>query len=149
MGRVWGAGLAAAALYAYVLAWQRRRKKAEQDGAADTASGPSRGPATAAAARPPPAEHPHAALIEALSRQPPLLQLPPREGPPGDAPLGSGKGEYAWVAKPSHLAAAAMELFEQDRLALDVEHHNTHSYAGVTCLLQISTGAGGGAGRRC
>lgn len=26
-------------------------------------------------------------------------------------------------------------------LCRDVEHHNVHSYAGVTCLLQLSTGA--------
>ncbi|PRW59440.1 DNA damage checkpoint isoform A [Chlorella sorokiniana] len=97
------------------------------------------GGATATAAAAAPAVHPHSAAIEQLSRQPPQLQLPPRPEPPG--PLGSGKSEYVWVARPSHLAAAAAELFEQDRIALDVEHHNVHSYAGMTCLLQLSTGA--------
>jgi hypothetical protein len=53
------------------------------------------------------------------------------------------------------LAAACMELFEQDRVALDVEHHSLHTYAGMTCLVQLSTGewqvqggAAAGQGRR-
>jgi ribonuclease D len=33
-----------------------------------------------------------------------------------------------------------MELYDQDRVALDVEHHSTHSYAGRACLVQLSTG---------
>ena len=70
-----------------------------------------------------------------------LLQVPPRPLPHPLPPLGDGRDEYAWVDKPCQLAAAAMELYEQDRVALDVEHHAQHSYAGQACLLQLSTGA--------
>lgn len=80
---------------------------------ASTASAAAAATATAAAAA---TAHPHAAVIEHLSRQPPQLQLPPRPEQPG--PLGDSKSEYVWVARPSHLAAAAAELFEQDRIAL-------------------------------
>lgn len=47
---------------------------------------------------------------------------------------------------PVHVRATALAFgcsccrYEQDRIALDVEHHAQHSYAGVTCLLQLSTG---------
>lgn len=71
---------------------------------------------------------------------PQLLQVPPRPLPSPLPPLGQGRGEYEWVDRPCKLAAAAMELYEQDRLALDVEHHSQHSYGGQACLLQLSTG---------
>lgn len=103
----------------------------------------------------PPLVHPHAHVIEQLSKQPPPLQLPARpqhqtSTPPGV--LGNSKAEYAWVDTAPKLAAACMELFEQDRIALDVEHHSLHTYAGMTCLVQLSTGewqaqGGDGAGQ--
>lgn len=152
-----------------------------------------RRPGAVVAAAPTP-EHPHADVIQGLSKQAPPLQIPAPAAVPALPPLGSGKHEYVFVDTPSHLAACAMvsppvppvpvagrasfysstmpsapselapppqpvlaavtfsvlrpappvplqELFEQDRIALDVEHHATHSYAGQTCLLQLSTGA--------
>ena len=33
------------------------------------------------------------------------------------------------------------ELKEADEIAIDLEHHETRSYAGLVCLMQISTRA--------
>lgn len=108
--------LVAFALPALAAWWLLRRQKWREQREARGAGLPAQSPAVAAAATAAPAVHPHAETIAQLSRQPPLLQLPPRPEPAG--PLGSGKSEYIWVARPSHLAAAAAELFEQDRIAL-------------------------------
>lgn len=88
------------------------------DDAVDVAAGGQ--PAAAAPPPPapplsPPAVHPHAALIEQLSRQPPLLQVPPHPLPVPLPPLGSGQAEYELVDRPCRLASAAMELYEQVR----------------------------------
>ena len=32
-----------------------------------------------------------------------------------------------------------VELKEADEIAIDLEHHETRSYAGLVCLMQIST----------
>ncbi len=102
----------------WLLSRRRWRKQSSADDSQRAATGcaAASSAAAAAAAAAATAEHPHAEVIEQLSKQPPQLQLPPRPEPPG--PLGDGKSEYVWVARPSHLAAAAAELFEQDRIAL-------------------------------
>ncbi|KAL4425764.1 hypothetical protein ABPG75_009780 [Micractinium tetrahymenae] len=140
-------------LAAYVAGWYFRRRHAgkagdpagDKDSALECASaaGTGDGPAVTAGGtlqpgRPP--EHPFAEAIEQLSQQPPPLQLPPRPCLQPAPPLGSGKEDYVFISTMPHLAAAAMELYEQDRIALDVEHHAQHTYAGITCLLQLSTG---------
>lgn len=96
--------------------------------------------ATAAAPRAPQPRlaHPHADLIQQLCSQPPPLQptLTPWKHEDQDTFIHS----FTWVDTVPKLAAAAMELYEQDRTALDVEHHSTHTYSGLTCLVQLSTG---------
>ena len=37
------------------------------------------------------------------------------------------------------VAKLAKELRQHDVIAVDLEHHSTFSFAGVTCLVQIST----------
>ena len=90
--------------------------------------------AAATAAPPPPVDHPLAALVAPLLAQPPPLAARPR------APLPLASTPCQWVDTPPRLAAAAMQLYEEPRVALDAEHHARHSYQGLTCLLQLSTG---------
>lgn len=92
-------------------------------------------PCSRVAARPPPPTHPHAAAIAALQSAPPPLRAP--AAPP--APLEACTWE--WVDRPERLAQLAAQLSRCERFALDAEHHSAHSYAGITCLLQLSTGA--------
>ena len=77
--------------------------------------------------------HPAAAAIEALQDVPPPLQQP-------QLPLPLEESSWEWVDCPARLAAAVEELLQQGRVALDLEHHSQHSYTGVTCLIQLSTG---------
>lgn len=109
-------GLALPLAACWWLLSRRRWRKQDAAGAQQRAATGSDAPSSAAAAPAAAVQHPHSSVIQQLSKQPPRLQLPPRPEPPG--PLGSGKSEYVWVARPSHLAAAAAELFEQDRIAL-------------------------------
>lgn len=44
------------------------------------------------------------------------------------------------VTTPQQLKAAAARLRKAPFLAMDTEHHSQHSYLGITCLLQLSTG---------
>lgn len=132
-------------------AWLLLRGRSDGEDEEPAPEGQAGAPSTATAAKSHAAAapgHPHSGVIAELQTRPPLLQLPPRQPhvPPQQA-LGGGRSEYAWVDKVPPLAAAAMELYEQDRVGVDVEHHSAHSYTGVTCLLQISTGKGAAARR--
>lgn len=136
--------LAAHALAWASLAWRSRchrdddERDSERDDSRAAAAAAANGSAAAAAAAPP--AHPQRALIEGeLSWAPPLLELPPRRVAVPPPPLGACKHEYVWVDRPPLLAACAMELYEQDRIALDVEHHRR----ACTCA-----GAGGSRGAR-
>ena len=78
--------------------------------------------------------HPHRQAIAALLGQPPPLFVP------GAPPASVDSCPWALVESEEDVAALAAFLARQRRFALDVEHHKVHSYAGVTCLLQLSTG---------
>lgn len=47
-----------------------------------------------------------------------------------------------WVATPVQLAALAtdLEASKASRIAVDMEAHSQHTYSGLSCLIQISTG---------
>ena len=47
--------------------------------------------------------------------------------------------EPIWVDKPDQLAEMVEELKQAKEIGVDLEHHNTHSFHGFTCLMQIST----------
>jgi cation-transporting P-type ATPase D len=86
--------------------------------------------------------------------QPPLVPPPPRLPPELSSasthgccsqvdprvPSPDGRGACVYVDTASQLTAAVRELSQCERIALDVENHGLHSYAGTTCLLQLSTG---------
>jgi exosome complex exonuclease RRP6 len=44
-----------------------------------------------------------------------------------------------WVSTPDALDSMLDELREAPEIAIDLEHNNYRSYAGVVCLMQIST----------
>lgn len=44
-----------------------------------------------------------------------------------------------WVDTPEKLAQMTEDLKKAKELAVDLEHHDAHSYYGFTCLMQIST----------
>ncbi|KAH0609546.1 uncharacterized protein H6S33_013032 [Morchella sextelata] len=44
-----------------------------------------------------------------------------------------------WVATPAALAAMIAQLEKCTEIAVDLEHHDTRSYIGFTCLIQISS----------
>ncbi|KAH7623572.1 putative Protein RRP6-like 3 [Nannochloris sp. 'desiccata'] len=46
----------------------------------------------------------------------------------------------SYIDDPLQLAAAATRLAAFTRLALDIEHHSTHTYYGQSCLIQLSDG---------
>ena len=48
---------------------------------------------------------------------------------------------FQWVQTASELAALQAHLAEDrvQEIAVDLEHHNKHSYQGIVCLMQIST----------
>lgn len=74
------------------------------------------------------------ALVEQLVRQPPPLYNP------GNVPPRIQDCELNLITSPQQLATVVEQLSKLDRFALDVEHHSTHTYSGITCLVQISTG---------
>lgn len=84
-----------------------------------------------------PAEAPEPPFRQAIERL--LSQAPPLH-PPGALPLPLHRCTCTWVCTPQQLTSLAAALGRLQRFALDVEHHSIHLYAGVTCLLQISTG---------
>jgi cobalt/nickel-transporting P-type ATPase D len=47
----------------------------------------------------------------------------------------------SFIDDPLQLAAVAVRLKSSPRLALDIEHHSTHTYYGQSCLIQISDGS--------
>jgi exosome complex exonuclease RRP6 len=47
--------------------------------------------------------------------------------------------EAIWVDQPEQLAEMVEELKQAKEIGVDLEHHDTHSYYGFTCLMQIST----------
>jgi len=49
-----------------------------------------------------------------------------------------------WVDTPGKLQVMLSELQGVPVIAVDTEHNAHRSYLGMTCLLQLSTGAGGG-----
>ena len=77
-------------------------------------------------------------IIEDLCLKPPPLLL----SPTAPAPLSSelSPSNFAFVDTPVALVAAVTELTGLPRLAIDIEHHSVHTYSGLTCLIQISTG---------
>jgi hypothetical protein len=88
--------------------------------------------------------HPHAAAIERLLEEPPLpcapAALEPGHAPAPPAPLEDTP--LVWVSREGELREAVAHLAAQPRFAMDLEH-SPRAYHGVTCLIQISTGAHG------
>ena len=80
------------------------------------------------------------------SHKPPVTHPPSLHGyrqmisvsPPEAATEQAGPPQL--IATQSELAAAVEELQGVTCLALDTEHHSEHSYLGLTCLIQLSTG---------
>lgn len=85
-------------------------------------------------------QHPYAAVIERLLADPPLRGLPSAPGAPPAPPAPLEDSPLVWVADEAALAAMAAHLGREPRFALDVEH-SPRAYHGITCLIQISTGA--------
>jgi hypothetical protein len=56
-------------------------------------------------------------------------------------PASLDNSPWQWVDRPEQLAGVADAARQAGRVALDVEHHSRRSYLGITCLLQLSTGA--------
>lgn len=54
-------------------------------------------------------------------------------------PKPMDKTAAIWVETPEQLEAMTKELLEVKEVAVDLEHHDAHSYYGFTCLMQIST----------
>ncbi|GAB4817041.1 hypothetical protein N2152v2_004087 [Parachlorella kessleri] len=69
-----------------------------------------------------------------MATLPPLMEPTEQPGSLEDCPC-------TWVQTAEQLETLALFLTTQQRFALDVEHHSIHTYAGITCLLQISTGS--------
>jgi hypothetical protein len=69
----------------------------------------------------------------------------PRRTPPPPA----AQTPLEWIDTPARLRELVSELDGIRHLAFDVENHSRRSYAGTTCVLQLSTGVGdlSGAGR--
>ncbi|KAL8698936.1 MAG: hypothetical protein Q9201_006301 [Fulgogasparrea decipioides] len=44
-----------------------------------------------------------------------------------------------WVATPDAVHDMLQDLRKAEEIAVDLEHHDTHTYAGLVCLMQIST----------
>lgn len=86
-------------------------------------------------------EHPYAPEIQVLLQHPQLpAALAPGSALAGPPPPLSAT-PLVWVHTPRQLAAMLAALQGVPAIALDTEHHSQRSYLGVTCLLQLSTGA--------
>lgn len=79
-------------------------------------------------------DHPYATEIEKSSYQEavytiaePLLYTPPTEN------------EAIFVDTKEGVEKMMSELRNAPEIAIDLEHHDTHSYVGIVCLMQIST----------
>jgi hypothetical protein len=86
--------------------------------------------------------HPHADAIEALLAALPL-PCPPAALQPGHVPAAPAPLEdtpLVWVSREGELREMVAHLSGQPRFAMDLEH-SPRGYHGVTCLIQISTGA--------
>lgn len=81
-----------------------------------------------------PAGNPHIEIIQQLMGCPPALHLTPH------FPLPLESTPYTFIATVEELESATTRLSGATRLALDIEHHSTHTYLGQTCLIQLSTG---------
>lgn len=90
---------------------------------------------------PTPRGDPHADVIAALVRDPPLPSDVLRNGGEVEAPSPVEHTPLVWVATRRALANMAGDLRSARRFALDVEH-SPRAYHGITCLLQLSTGEG-------
>lgn len=79
-------------------------------------------------------EHPYQTEIE-QSRYPPFVheQADPIPPPPYETSTAT------FVDTPEAAAEMLKELRETKEIAIDLEHHDTHSYIGMVCLMQIST----------
>eukprot|EP00879_Flechtneria_rotunda_P011906 GHRR01012435.1.p1 GENE.GHRR01012435.1~~GHRR01012435.1.p1 ORF type:complete len:931 (+),score=387.60 GHRR01012435.1:2246-5038(+) len=69
---------------------------------------------------------------------PSIVQKQPQQLPP---PPPLSETPFVWVDSRKKLQAMLRQLEGVPCIGLDAEHSSQHSYLGVTCLLQISTGA--------
>jgi cation-transporting P-type ATPase D len=76
----------------------------------------------------------HLDTITTLSTRVPDLKLSPCFPDP------LKQTQCSYIDDPLQLAAAATRLAAFTRLALDIEHHSTHTYYGQSCLIQLSDG---------
>ncbi|WFD31135.1 exosome nuclease subunit [Malassezia sp. CBS 17886] len=80
------------------------------------------------------ADVPTTALVVSEPKAPGPLDLAAPEG-------ATAACSFEWVSTASALAALLAHLEEARvaEIAVDLEHHSTHSYQGIVCLMQIST----------
>lgn len=79
--------------------------------------------------------HPHKALIEGFTYAPSQLRYREELLP---APLSAANLHF--VTSVADLDAMIEDhLAKSKEIAIDLEHHDAHSYQGITCLMQIST----------
>jgi len=87
--------------------------------------------------------------VEITSAEPPRHALE-RPAEPLEPPIplqlhaagaSSAESPFTWVADAAALDALLAHLLEDrvEEIAVDLEHHSTHSYQGIVCLMQIST----------
>ena len=85
-------------------------------------------------------QHPYAAQIERLIADVPLPSAAAPGAPAPAPPAPLEESPLVWVGDEAALRGMVAHLSRQPRFALDVEH-SPRAYHGITCLIQISTGA--------
>mmetsp|Transcript_17213 Transcript_17213/g.26089 ORF Transcript_17213/g.26089 Transcript_17213/m.26089 type:complete len:882 (-) Transcript_17213:853-3498(-) len=62
----------------------------------------------------------------------------PKNKPKFDTSQDISQASYAWVSTTSSLGQLAKKLKSAPKMAVDLEAHSYHSFAGIVCLMQIS-----------